>query len=114
MKPKIKEAYKLIEKYEKKQKKKAEESNFSMFEKAGCSQCSNGQKYSGGRTELDITYYTRCTCANKKTKKYVEFLDKKEELMEVMTAKDYELLYTKWYDNNSHITIGNNAVNRSW
>jgi hypothetical protein len=114
MKKKVKEAYKTIEKYEKKQAKKALKNDFRKYEEAGCSRCNKGQIISGGGDACSITYFKRCSCANKKTKRYKNFVRDKEQLKKEMSAYDFEILKNKWYDNNSHIVEGNNSVERSW
>ena len=114
MNKKVKKAFKTIEKYEKKKKAKASRLDFRMYETAGCSNCSDGQKYSVGGDATSVTYYDRCVCANKETENYKIFIKKKDKLMSKLSAKDFLSYSCKWYDNNSHITVGNNAVDRSW
>lgn len=115
MNKKEKKARKLIKKIDKKRKKKErkryeKDNGIPMYKPAGCSRCHRGQKYSGGRDEFSVTYYSRCTCANVKTKRYKQFLKDKND-MKVKKALKEEL---KFYDNNSHISVGSNAVDRSW
>ena len=115
MNKKEKQARKLIKKLDKKLKKEElkqyeEDNGIDMYERAGCWKCSNGQIYSGGATELSITYYKRCKCSKEKTSKYKKFL-KEKDVMTVREAREREALFR---DNNSHITEGNNAVDRSW
>jgi len=114
MKNKVKEAYKTIEKYEKKQAKKALENDFRMYEDAGCGNCSDGQLYSGGGDYCSVTYYDRCDCANIETQRFKDFQKSKKKLWVKLSAKDFNELEAKWYDNNSSITVGNNSVDRSW
>jgi hypothetical protein len=111
---KLKKAEKIIKKAKKKDEKRARKNDFRMYENAGCFACSSGQKYSGGGDACSVTYYERCKCANKKTERYKKFILDRDKLMTKMTAKEFEILEFKWYDNNSHITEGNNAVSRSW
>lgn len=103
----------MTEKYKKKYKKWLD-GNHEKFQKAGCSRCSNGQLYSGGGDACSVTYYDRCECANVKTKRYQKFLDKKTKLQEKLSYKDFTTIEKLWYDNNSNIRVGNNAVDRSW
>ena len=70
MNKKVKEAYKIIEEYEKKLAKEKEENNFSMYENPGCYKCSKGQIYSGGGSACSVKYYKRCDCSKKHTKRY--------------------------------------------
>ena len=105
---------KKIEKIEKKRKKKErkqfeKDNGIPMFEKAGCWKCYNGQLYSGGKDELSITYYKRCSCANVLTERYKKFLANED-----MTVRKHRKMSSKFYDNNSHISEGNNAEERSW
>jgi len=115
MNKKEKQARKLIKKLnnkrEKQELKQYEENNgIDMYEEAGCWKCHNGQIYSGGRNDLSITYYSRCSCANKKTKKYKKFLKERDD-MTVKEARKREALFR---DNNDRIIEGNNEVDRSW
>jgi len=88
--------------------------NFKMYKKAGCLGCNKGQIIHWGDTDLDVTYSSRCKCANIKRKKYKKFLKNKNNLKKEMLAYDFEMLENKWYDNNSYIREGNNSVDRSW
>lgn len=109
-KRKEKKARKLIAKIEKKREKKREKDSWAKYEEAGCFACNKGQIIKSGRTELDITSYSRCKCANVQTKKYKKYLKKKPS----MTVAESLILECKFYDNNSDITVGNNAEDRSW
>lgn len=100
------EAKKIVVQYEEQQKALS----YAMFEIAGCRMCSRGQLYSGGGSELSITYYTRCECANIKTKRYATFLENADNML----VKDFNIEKSKFYDNNRHIVVGNNSVDRSW
>jgi len=115
MSKKEKKARKLIKKLNKKCRKKELEqyeanNGIDMYEPAGCGECNDGQLYSGGRNDLSITYYSRCGCANKKTKKYKKFL-KERDNMTFKKARERKALFR---DNNDHITEGNNEEDRSW
>jgi len=115
MNKKIKKAYKVIEKYEKKMAKKALKNDFRMYEDArGCTRCDKGQIISGGGDACSVTYFERCPCSKIFTKRYLDFMEEKDELMLKMNAKEFNDYEAKWYDNNSHITVGNNFVDRSW
>ena len=90
--------------------KKKHTQSWEMFEPAGCHECNYGQLYSGGESELSITYYKRCKCANIKTKKYKKFLKDSNN----MILKEYIAMESLFYDNNKHITVGDNETDRSW
>ena len=93
-------------------KKKNNIRRWHKYEPAGCFACRQGQLYRGGRTELDVTYYDRCECANIKTKRYTKFLEKAKKGK--MSHKKYLKKSLMFFDNNRHIVVGNNAVERSW
>jgi len=114
MKKKVKEAYKTVAKYEKREAEKAALMDFRKFRPAGCHKCHNGQIISGGGDYCSVTYYERCKCANKKTDRYSKYLKDVSSLMESMSAREFNELESKWYDNNSDISEGNNSVDRSW
>jgi hypothetical protein len=93
---------------------KWKDGNHEMFERAGCGRCSNGQLYSGGEDDCSVTYYDRCDCANVHTKRYNKFLKKTKKLQSKLSFNDFTTLKSLWYDNNSHIVVGNDCTDRSW
>lgn len=96
----------IVKVYQEQQKAKS----YAMYEPAGCSFCNRGQLRTGGGSDLSVTYWDRCKCANIKTKRYQEFLDNVDDML----VKDYNVEKEKYFDNNSHIKIGNNMTDRSW
>ncbi len=94
----------------KKKAKKAYDNNWNKYEPAGCFACNRGQLYRGGKHELSVTYYDRCKCANIKTEKYKKFRKDRKK----MNYADALIMGMKFFDNNSHISEGNNSEPRSW
>ena len=83
-----------------------------MYERPGCSSCHNGQKYSGGATELSVTYYDRCRCSKVYSNDYFRFQKIADE--GAVSLLDYRKIKGLFKDNNNHIHEGSNAADRSW
>ena len=83
---------------------------WAKYEPAGCFTCNKGQITLGGQNECSVTYWRRCSCSRIKTKRYKKFLKGANK----MIHKKFKKKAKKFYDNNSYITTGSNAIDRSW
>ena len=107
----VKKAKKLLAKVKKKRLLKEKDNDWSMYKPAGCFKCRKGQVIIGNNGDgLSVVYYQRCECANIHSEKYEHFLANSND----MVMKDYRKICGKFYDNNSHITVGDNCTDRSW
>ena len=108
----VTKAKKLINKVERKEKKKLKKHH--MYEDASCYKCSSSGTYleeKVGYGDAYNIYYDRlrCDCTYIKTKSYKKALNNKD-----ISVREYNKKLKKFYDNNSHCKNDFVDTDRSW